>query len=266
MPHHDGAMSGQCRPQRTQRGAGETLKRREIKPGDMREDRLGVAEIGFRHAQERSDARVHRRDEGAVNEARSGFRVGCRDHDKELVGVGHEHLFGRVHVIGAATQDASPLRHPHETRERSRFPAAIAHQRHLVTRHDRYAKVTGTGGQKDPLCRGSRRNEHLKPAPGHAEDPSGEGIAVSGADLCPGTRAERVRPNAHIRLVEVVLAFVVGRGPGPEPGHTGSSARSRRQSDGNSGKVLLVQPMSSTTTPGTARPRIAPEVAIRWSA
>ena len=35
---------------------------------------------------------------------------------------------------------------------------------------------------------------------------------------------------------------------------------------GKSGSVLPVVAMSSTCTPGTARPRIAPAVAIRWSA
>ena len=84
-------------------------------------------------------------------------------------------------------------------------------------------------------------------------------IGVLGAHLGARPAAAAVGTHANVGLVVLGLVLVVVRVP---PAHASICS----QSFVNCGSVFDVDPMSSTTTPGTARPMIAPVVAIRWSA
>src|SRR2546421_12737640 len=95
------------------------------------------------------------------------------------------------------------------------------------------------------------------PAPVDPDHQGHAGVGVLRAQLAarPGA-PPRADPN--IGLVEP--APVVAP---PAPRHDSSILA---HVPGKSGMVFDVVAMSSTSTPGTARPTIAPAVAIRWSA
>src|SRR5690606_39547333 len=82
-------------------------------------------------------------------------------------------------------------------------------------------------------------------------------VLVLGAAFAARSAAPASWTYSHIRFVKVVPAT---------PGHQRTSASMPFHIAGKSGSVFDVVAMSSTCTPGTRRPRIAPAVAIRWSA
>jgi len=89
------------------------------------------------------------------------------------------------------------------------------------------------------------------------------GIRVAGAALGARPVGLGVRPDADIALVHAEFIVIIDV---PEPAHSAPFPSSMEvQSSGNCGIVFAVVPMSSTTTPPTARPISAPVVAIRWS-
>src|SRR5699024_6294932 len=98
--------------------------------------------------------------------------------------------------------------------------------------------------------------EHTPPpATVHADDHRLRGVLVPGSDLRPRPGA-LPGPDADVRLVPV---------PWTAAAHPASASMSAHDTS-NPGRVLAVLSMSSTRTPGTTRPTIAPAVAMRWSA
>ena len=82
-------------------------------------------------------------------------------------------------------------------------------------------------------------------------------VGVVGTGLGAGPAATPVGAHADLGFVELVLVVLVV--VGAPPGHASSCS----QSAVNCGRVLPVEAMSSTITPGTASPTIAPVVAMR---
>ena len=127
----------------------------------------------------------------------------------------------------------------------------IADHVDVVTDHDRgAAQFPGPHG-RDPAIGVSA--QHASPAAAvDADHHRGFGVGVLGTSL--GARS-RAPAGADLDVGLVVIA-------GLQP--VDSSIRAH--SCGNSGSVLAVEPMSSTSTPATRSPTIAPAIAIRWSA
>ena len=105
-------------------------------------------------------------------------------------------------------------------------------------------------------------------------------VGVAGRAHSPTARDRRSPPCARWASAWSGRVLVRGREPlpGPDPdvglvvvaaAHVTALAWPASMSAhicGNSGSVFAVVPMSSTSTPGTRSPTIAPAVAIRWSA
>lgn len=88
-----------------------------------------------------------------------------------------------------------------------------------------------------------------------------------GATLAARAGTAPPRPDSDIGFVEAVAfaGATVGTtvGDAPRLAQPAPPASIADQLAPNSGNVLVVAAMSSTTIPGTTRPRIAPAVAIR---
>lgn len=111
-------------------------------------DRRGVGEIGFRHDQQRCHAGIPRRDQRAIGESGLRGRLGGRDDDAKLVGIGHEHPFHRIGVIGTASQHMGPIGHPHDARHVIGTGAAADARNPVADDHRTPAQSTGLHGEQ----------------------------------------------------------------------------------------------------------------------
>src|SRR6185437_1830228 len=187
--------------------------------------------------------------------------VGQRSHDQQLLGIGHYDPLEGVGVIGRAAQHAGPLLDPDDPGEPVRFAADVADQPDPVTHHHRGAPEL-TGPHRGYPRRGVAVGGTGPPAAIHCDDHRGARVRVLRTALGAGPGTSAPGPDSNVGLVETVRA----PGGATRPVQPSPPASIAAQLAGNSGSVLAVAAMSSTAIPGTTRPRIAPAVAIRWSA
>ena len=247
-------------------GAGDDHGQVEV--GVVRGELRRVGEVGLRQAQHRLEPTGVGGDERAVDEAGARDRVGQRGDDHQVRRVrDHDPLVG-VGVVGGAPQDAGALgrparcaparpRRPRRRRRgppgRRRRPAcgparAPASRPHGAWGRRRARRSSGPGRRRRPWPRrasawsGRRLLRGRVPRPGRTRTSDS-----SRRDVSP-------RPPPRDPLGDI------GRRPqAPAPTSSGQSAA-------KSGSVLVVAATSSTRTPATTSPTIAPAVAIRWSA
>ena len=218
----------------------------------------GARQVRLRQAQHRMQPAGERRDQAAVDETRAGRGIGERADDQQLLRVRHDHPLVRVVVVRGAAQHRRAVGHPHDPGQRVRPAGRVAHQVHQVADDDRGAtQLAGPHGD-DLLVR--LAVQRTGPAPAvDADDHRRAGVRVLGTNL-------RAGPGALARAYPDVGLVQAGPVRPPPARHAPSPASIVRHMAGKSGSVFAVVAMSSTTTPGTTSPTIAPAVAIRWSA
>ena len=157
-----------------------------------------AGEVVLGQAEHRRQAAVVGRDQAAVDHARAGRRRGQGHDDDQLVGIGDDRPLGRVGVVGGAAQDADPVRHRDDPRERTVASGHVADQAYPVADDDRGAAHVGTPHRDD---RGAR-----------IEQPAGGAAPVDGRDqrlagvgvLGPQPAAPPVRAAGTDRYVVLV--------------------------------------------------------------
>ena len=223
-------------------------------PGDAqravgREQGLGVGQVGLGEAQQRRHARVVRRHQGAVDQARSRLGVGKRGHHHELVGVGDDDALDRVVVVGGAPQGGAALDHLDDAGQRAVGAARVADDSDVVTDHDALA------------AQRARLHRHHSPAvDAQGETTAVDGHHAAGDSVVVGRTVLGARAGAAAGSLVVLVVLI-----GVATAH-GAAPTAWVQAAAKSGKVFDVVAMSSTRTPSTVRPRITPACAIRWSA
>ncbi len=152
-------------------------------------------------------------------------------------------------IVVAAADPGRAFADPHDAGERAVVAAHVTDEVDAVAAHDaRAAELTGLHRHDgDPV------HQTAVAPPVDRGDQALTGVLVLGPFT--GARAGTA-PGPH---PDVVLVQVAPTAPGTA--HDRTSAHR----PGKSGIVLRVVAMFSTSTPGTASPITAPEVAIRWS-
>ena len=211
-----------------------------------REQGLGVGQVGLGHAEQGRHARVVRRHQGAVDQARARLGVGQGGHDDELVGVGDDHPLDRVVVVGGAPQGCAALDHLDDAGERPVVAGRVADDPDVVA-HDHALAAEGARLHRHHPVAVEQQGE----APAvDGDDAPEHGVVVGRPVLGAGAGA-----SAGSLVVLVVLVGVA-------TAHRGTPTASV-QAAAKSGKVFDVVSTSSTSTPSTTRPRITPAWAIR---
>ena len=191
---------------------------------------------------------------------------GGHDHH-QLVGVGHHRAFDRVGVVGAAAQQGLAVLDLDQPGQGVRLAGDVAHEGDEVAGHHGVAaQFPGPGGDDRPFIAGVLADDGRVAAAVNGDDAPGDGVVMAGRSLVRGREPfllGRIRTSDSSQ--ESVLRATGGpcafRGQRALP-----CASMSAHSCGKSGMVLAVVAMSWTSMPCTARPRMAPAVAIRWSA
>ncbi len=225
---------------------------RQVQPCELRGERLGVGEVGLGEAQNGGQATRVGGDQRALDEADARGWIGQRDHDEQLIRVGDDDPLGRIGVICGTPQYRSAFVASDDPRERVGPARYVADDPHLVADHDRCpAELPGAHRGDDSF--GISVERAAPPSAIDRDDHRVGGVGVLGPGLGPRTRAASgAHPDVGLVLVVAWSQAVA----------LSMSAHIR----GKSGSVLAVVPMSSTSTPGTRSPTMAPAVAMRWSA
>ena len=195
-------------------------------------------------------------DQCAFDETGARRRVGQRDHDQQLIGVGDDDALGRdrCHRRCAAT----PFAGHRAARCAPGCPACPDRSPTMPT-----SSPTTIGVRPSSRARMAVTTpvgvaaERASPPPAvdrHHHGLLGVGVVGPGLGARPGAPT-RAGSGRRTRRTPVASALM----PGIVDWPASMSAHIR----GNSGSVLAVVPMSSTSTPGTRSPTIAPAVAIR---
>ena len=111
----------------------------EIQVGVLLGERRGGREIGLGQAQDRDQPAGVGRDQRPIDQPGARRRVGQRHHDQQLIGVGDDHPFGGVGVIGGAPQHCSPRTATHDAGQRIGAAGQIADDVDVVADDDRCA-------------------------------------------------------------------------------------------------------------------------------
>ncbi len=228
--------------------------------GVLLEEGRGVGEVGLGEDEEGIHPGVVGGDEAPVDEARAGLGVGQGRDDDELVGVGDEHPFDRVGVVGGPAQQGHALPEPDDAGQRALGPARVADEVHLVPDDDALAAQLAGPHRDEVVVRRAVADADAVAAAVDPEDATDDGVLVLGSVLGAWARPSTVGTDADVGLVVV---------PGRPRHHASAWTRwssMRCQSVVNSGIVLPTVPTSSMTMPGTARPSTAAAMTIRWSA
>ena len=108
----------------------------QVQIGELRGEGLRRREVGLGQAQNRRQPARVGGDQRAFDEAGARRRVGERDHDQQLVGVGDDHALGGIGVVRGAPQHRSAVPAPHDARQGVRASGEVAHQADVVADHD----------------------------------------------------------------------------------------------------------------------------------
>ena len=170
-----------------------------------RQQRLGVGEVGLGEAQQRRHARVVRRHEGPVDQARPRLGVGQRGDDDELVGVGDDDPLDRVVVVGGTAQRGGALDDLDDPGQRAVGARGVADDADPVAHHDALA-AQGAGLHRH---HGGAVDEQGEAAAVDGDDDAVDGVVVGGTVLGAGPGA------ATWSLVVLVVVLAVA------PAHAG---------------------------------------------
>ena len=219
----------------------------EIEFGELGGEGFGGCQVGLGQAQDGFESAGVRGDQGALHQAGAWRRIGESDDDQQLIGVGDDDAFGGVGVIGGAPQHGSPLTSPHDASQRVVLARDIADDADVVTHDDRGASEFACAHRGDDAV-GVGVERAAPPAAVDGDHHGFVGVCVIRSGLCS-------RPRSSAGTDPDIGLVVLARAQSP----ASMSAHIR----GKSGSVLAVVPMSSTSTPSTRNPTMAPAVAIR---
>ncbi len=217
---------------------------RQVEVGVDLRQRGRIGQVGLGQHQHRVQIAGVRRDQAAVDEAGARHRIGQRADDHQLVGVGHQHPFGRVGVVRRPAQHTAPRRDPDDPGQGVRRAVGVADQVDQVADRDRPAAEFA----------GPHRRHHVRPS-GALLDQAGVAPAVDGGDeaadrvgvasawswSAAGTpRVGRTRTSSLSQFSPRVLSCAT---PGDGVGRLPSM---RAHMPSNPGNVFAVVAMSST--------------------
>ncbi|CAM5705765.1 hypothetical protein SPURM210S_04780 [Streptomyces purpurascens] len=216
---------------------------------------VGRGEVRLGQHQQRIQAPGIGRDQAAVDQPGPGLRVGQGGDDGQLVGVGDDHALERIVVVRRTAQHRRALLDADDPGEGVLLAGHVAHEGHAVADHGRLAaQLAGLHGHHHPVL-----HEAGEASPVDGEDEALGGVLVLGPDVRPGPGVPAAGTGADVVLVGVLAVAahdVIPASYAPSiPVHR----------SGKSGRVLAVVATFSICTPSTARPMIAPAVAMRWS-
>ena len=216
----------------------------------------GSAEIGLGQAEHRREAAAYAATRQRSMKPVRGTGSATRRDDHQLVGVGDHHALDGVGVVGGAAQHGAcarrcgrsgpgcPARRRGRPTSPTRSPTTIGRAAQLAGAHRGHRGRPGRPRARRSTGRGRRRS----PSPSAAS-------AWSGRCLVRG-RVPRAGADP-----DVVSSYLLAR-----LGSRWSDASMAAHVPGSRGGSWRCSAMSSTSTPGTTSPMIAPAVAIRWSA
>ena len=264
------AAASRSGPRSPRRAPGRHRRRAQVRVRGQQLVRRG--QVGLGQAEQRVEPADVRGDQEAVDQPDPRRRVGQRgDHD-QLVGVGHDHPLVRVGVVGAAPQHGPPRLDPDDAGQRVRAAGQVADHRDPVADHDRAAAELARLHGGDPDLADQHRVAAAVDGDDHAR--ARRPRAWGGSGSAAGSRG-RGGPGRRPRPAGGRSGGPAGgrRAPSSACGRTGSAWRSGRvrspsmavHRSTKSGTVLPVVATFSTSTPSTARPSTAPNIAIRWS-
>src|SRR5882757_2441652 len=238
-----------------QRGVPSGSHHGQVKTGELGCERLWRRKVGLRQAQDRRQPTRVGGDQRPLDEPGARWGVGQRDDDQQLVGIGDHHPFGGICVICGAAQHGSAFSASDDAGQGVLQPGQVADDVHVIADDDRGPAEFPGPHRGDHPVRGSAKGT-APPAAVDGDDHRLLGVGVVGSSLGPRPRA-LARAYPDIGLVVVVRCQgISGACPATMSAHM----------PGKSGSVLAVVAMSSTATPTTRSPMMAPAVAIRWSA
>ena len=223
----------------------------EIQVGELLGERGGGREVGLGQAQDREQSAGVGRDQRPVDQPGAWRWIGQRHHDQQLIGVGDDHPLGGIGVIGGAPQHCSPRSTTDDAGQGIRPTGQITDHVDIVADDDRCAAQFASPHRRDPLIGGIAVEHTPPPAAVDADHHRRLRVGVLRAGFGP-------RPRTSSRA-DFDVGLVVVAGPQPLDSRSSMSAHIR----GKFGSVLAVVSMSSTSTPATRSPTIAPAVAIR---
>ena len=120
----------------------------QVEVGELRGERLrGARSVLVRHRIGVQPTGVGG-DQSALDQAGARRRVGQRDHDQQLIGVGDDDPFGRIGVIGGAPQHRSPFTAPHDAGQGVGPAGQVARRRRR-----RHRPRSGCGPVRGPASR-----------------------------------------------------------------------------------------------------------------
>ena len=206
--HRD--LSGQQRGHDVERVVAARGGDGEVQVGELRGEGLRRGEVGLGQAQDGLESTGVGRDQRAFDQAGARRRVGKRDDDQQLIGVGDHHAFGRVGVIGGAPQHRSPITAPHDAGQRVRPPGQVADDADVIADNDRGATQLA-GPHRDDAAAGVAAQRTTPPAAVDGDHHGFDGVGVFGSGLGSRPRAP-AGPDPDIGLV--VLARAQSAAPG----------------------------------------------------
>ena len=225
-----------------------------VQVGELGGELRRIRQIRLRQADHRGQTPGERGDQRTLDEPGARRRISDCGDDEQLVGIGdHDTLIG-VRVIGGTAQDGLPVLQPHDAGQGPVETGGVADHGDPVTDDDGgTSHLPGAHADRRGSIRVGAVDDHAPASPVLRHDHAGLGVLVGRSVLCP-------RPGPLPRA-DLHIGFVV-----TAPAHIRQAPTICAQRVSNPGRVFVVVVMSSTCTPSVTRPRIAPAVAIRWSA
>jgi hypothetical protein len=99
-----------------------------------------VSEVGFCDAEDGQDSCVESGYEVSIDQSLAWFRVRRGDNDEHPIGVGDNHSFDLVSVVGATPQDSGSVLNSNDSGKRPVRPRDITHEIDDVARDDGRAR------------------------------------------------------------------------------------------------------------------------------
>ena len=220
------------------------------------EQLVGRPQVALGQHEQRIETRVVGGHQHSVDHARARLGVGERGDQDELVGIRDDDALDGVVVVCASTQRGLAWLDAHDAGQRVDGAAQVADECDAVTDHDTLAPeltcLDGVGLHVR-VVRSPRHDRVAAAVDGDHE--AGVRVVVAGAFLAAGSGLAALGTYADVVLVELAASGTHAARPPTSEVHMGTK----------SGSVLPVVATSTTSTPGTTRPRTAAAVAMRWS-
>lgn len=258
VPDEDAAVPAESLAQRIQIGAREGHLDWNAERLIQRRQLVGCREIGLGEAQQWLDSGVVASHQQTVDHSDPRWGIRQRGDDDQLVSVGHDRSLVGVVVIGRTPQHRAALLDLDDASQCALGAGRVADDTNPIANDDaRAAELARLGSGDVPAS-----DQHPVATPVDGDDHARLSVGIVRPIL--GPRPGAATPGTLVRLV--VVAAYAGLGHREIVSLSGCGTESLIidvQSCSNSGMVLLVQPMSSSTISGTTSPNNAPACAIR---